>query len=311
MPATVTGAWQALSQISPILLAGLALVIVLALAAVVRVLMVLARLRREERAGREASAGLPAAEMPLTSFNRKGKPGDPVNVEIVGTAAQIGAAFAAAGWYRADEIDLVTSVRISVDSILGRRYSTAPVSNLYLYGRKEDLAFERPGRSVRERDHVRLWNTGHQAKDGRPIWVGGATRDTRVELAKTNHLPTHQIASDIDAERALIVSELAGTGFVIAEGWRAGFGKDTHGTNGTGDPWFTDGRVAVLTLANVWAPITATQVRSPLGARITQLFAGMWRWSLPRSGRERAQRERARRAAASASASHDGGAGQS
>lgn len=294
MPANVTAAWQALSQANPLLLAGIALLVVLLLAAVARVLAVLARLRREERPGRQASAGLPAADLPLTSFNRKGKPGDPVNVEIAATAGQIGAAFAAAGWYRADEIDLVTSVRISVDSVLGRRYSTAPVSNLYLYGRKEDLAFERPGRSVRERDHIRLWTSGRDAPDGRPIWVGGATRDTKVELARTNHLPTHQIAPDLDAERDLIVSELAQTGFVVEDGWRPGFGKETRGTNGTGDPWFTDGRVAVLTLANIWVPIVSTQVRGALGARLARTWAGLWRWRLPRRGRERAQRERAR-----------------
>ena len=74
--------------------------------------------------------------------------------------ASLAASFAAAGWYRADEIDLVTSLRISVDSVFGRKYSTAPVSNLYLYGRKEDYAFERPGKNVRQRDHVRFWNTG-------------------------------------------------------------------------------------------------------------------------------------------------------
>ena len=201
---------------------------------------------------------------------------------------------ATAGWYRADEIDFITSARISIDSILGRAYSTAPVSNLYLYGRKEDMAFERPGHNVRQRDHIRLWNTSRGGSDSRPIWIGSATKDVKVEISKTNHLPTHCIAPDLDDERDLVVSELAQTGFVVEDTTRPGFGKETDGFNGGGDPYFTDGQVAVLTLANVWTSPLATQVRSPLGARIARKLAGFVRNRLPEAGRKRAAREQNR-----------------
>jgi hypothetical protein len=296
MPSTFDGLWQQITA-SPMLAAGLAgaaLVVLLALLFLGKVVRTYRRLRRASRPGREASAGLPDSDLPLLSLNRKGKPGDPINIEIVGTHSQIAAAFAAAGWYRADEIDLVTSLRISVDSILARKYSTAPVSNLYLFGRKEDLAFERPGRSVRERDHIRLWTTGREAPDGRPIWIGGATKDVRVELAKTNHLPTHQIAPDLDAERDLVVSQLLQTGWVVADTRRPGFGKETHGVNGTGDAYVTDGFVAVLTLANVWAPLAVRQVRGSLAAGIASALAPLVRWRLPKAGRARAREEMAR-----------------
>jgi hypothetical protein len=248
-------------------------------------------LHQSSTRGREASAGLPSTDLPLTSVNRYGQAGDPINIECVGTDGQVGAAFAAAGWYRADEIDFVTSARISADSVLGRAYSTAPVSNLYLFGHKEDLAFERPGATVRQRDHIRFWKTGRSDPNGRPIWVGSGTKDSKVELAKTNHLPTHGIAPDVDAERGLVVSELAQTGYVVGEGARPGFGKATQGVNGGGDPYFTDGQVAVLTLADVWTSPLATQVRSPVGARIAQKFEGLIRQRLPQSGLERADRE--------------------
>ncbi len=246
------------------------------------------------RPGREASASVSSSATPLTTVNRHGMAGDPINMQILGTAGQIGAAFASAGWYRADEIDFVTSVRISADSIFGRAYSTAPVSNLYLYGRKEDMAFERPGHNVRVRDHIRIWNTGHSGSDGRPTWIGSATKDTKVELSRTNHLPTHCIDSDLDAERNLVVSELAQTGYIVGEATRPGFGKETHGKNGGGDPYFTDGQVAVLTLANVWTSPIATQVRSPLAARVIKKAAGLVRKRLPAAGRERAAREQER-----------------
>lgn len=251
-------------------------------------------LQEVSRPGREASGGLTSTDLPLTSVNRHGLPGDPINVECIGTGGQIGAAFAAAGWYRADEIDLATSMRISVDSVLGRAYSTAPISSLFLFGHKEDLAFERPGATVRQRDHIRFWKTGRNASDSRPIWVGSGTRDRKVELSRTNHLPTHGIAPDVDDERSLVVSELAQTGYLVDEGTRPGFGKETHGVNGGGDSYFTDGQVAVLTMADVWTLPLATQVRSPLGARLAKGFERLIRKRLPQRGLDRAEREHAR-----------------
>lgn len=256
-----------------------------------RLFSVMRRLRRASQRGREISARPPASGSPLTTFNREGHPGDPVNVEITGSSGQLGASFVAAGWYRADEIDLVTSIRISVDSVLGRKYSTAPMSNLYLFGRKQDYAFERPGKNVRERDHIRFWNTGRAADDGRPVWIGSATRDVKVELSRTNHLPTHGISPDLDAERQLVISELAQTGYIIAEHTRPGFGQETRGVNGGGDPYFTDGMVAQLVLADVWTQPLATQVRGPLGARIAQAAERIARGRLPKAGLDRAARE--------------------
>ncbi len=264
---------------------------VLALAALASILSVQSKLRRASRPGRAISASHSSTEQPLTTITRSGASN---NIQLVGTDGQIGATLASAAWYRADEIDFVTSVRICFDSVLGRKYSTAPVSNLYLYGRKEDMAFERPGHTVRQRDHMRIWKTDHNENDGRPIWIGSVTKDTKIELAKTNHLPTHHISPDVDAERALLVSELALTGYVVQQTTRPGFGKPTKNFNGEGDPYVTDGQVVVLTLANVATPPLATQVRSPFAARIIKRLAGMIRPWLPQAGRERAFHEQER-----------------
>lgn len=120
------------------------------------------------------------------------------------------------------------------------------------------------------------------------------TKDTKIELAKTNHFPTHHIAPDVDAERALLISELALTGYIVQETTRPGFGKQTQGINGEGDAYVIDGQVAVLMLANVETPPLATQVRSPLLAQITKQLAGLFRHQLPQAGRERAAREQER-----------------
>jgi hypothetical protein len=288
MPVSWADVWRAVLDAREYILVGLAVAFVVVLALLVRVLMALRHLRHETRAGRHASRDIPTTGFPLTSFSRKGRAGDPLNVEMVGTANQIAAAFVSAGWYRADEIDFVTSVRISVDAVLGRKYSSAPVSNLFLYGRKEDLAFERPGRNVRERDHIRLWDTGRTAtdRDRRQIWIGGATRDIKVVLAATNHLPTHQIAPDVDAERDLIVRELTETGWVIDSASRPGFGTPTRQINGTGDSYYTDGQVAVLVLADVPVGPGALAVRSPAGGLLGRAVGWIIRPLLPRRGRD-------------------------
>ena len=270
------------------------IVTIFSLLALAHILSTKRRLRHASSAGRAISAKVSSVGMPLTTFNRYGNPGDPINMEICATDGQIGAAFASAGWYRADEIDFITSARISMDSILGRAYTTAPESNLFHFGRKEDLAFERPGHTVRQRDHIRLWNTIRIGDIGRPIWIGSATKDVKVELSKTNHLPTHGIAPDLDDERNLVVSELAQTGFLIEDTTCPGFGQETHGFNGGGDPYFTDGQVAELALANIRTSPLATQVRSPLGARIAKFVTSFLRFRLPEAGLNRAADEQAR-----------------
>ena len=273
---------------------GIIAVSIFSLLALAHILSTKRRLHHASHAGRTASANVSSAGNPLTTFNHDGNQGDPINMQICATDGQIGAGFASAGWYRADEIDFITSARISIDSILGRSYTTAPVSNLYLFGRKEDLAFERPGHNVRQRDHIRLWNTGRSGDNDRPIWIGSATKDVKVELSKTNHLPTHGIAPDLDEERALVVSELAQTGFVIEDTTCPGFGKETHGFNGGGDPYFTNGLVAVLALANIRTSPLAKQVRSPFIASIVKKLAVFVRNRLPEAGLNRAAREQER-----------------
>ena len=282
---------------------GLALLATLLVLFIARTIRAGRRLRQVSREGRRASKASPEP-LPLTCFRRDGVPGDPLNVRIMATEAQLGAAFANAGWYRADEITLITALRIAIDSLLARKYSTAPVSNLYLFGRRQDIAFEQPGRSVRERDHVRFWKTPITGRHKRPLWVGGATKDIRVALSPKTHLPTHLIAPDVDTERDFLVEDLSATGWVVDVEHLAGFGHAIKRSNGDGGEYYSDGTVVVLELADVLAPPLASQIRGSLTAQlIKNVVAPVFRNRLPKSGRERAAHvaeQRAERAASSA-----------
>ena len=139
-------------------------------------------------------------------------------------------------------------MRIVADSVLSRPDDDAPVSDLYLFGRKQDLAFERPiGDNPRKRHHVRFWRWD-KLEDGRPVWFGSATLDERVGLSYTTGQVTHHIGPDVDAERALVASTLSAAGYVLEEEWVNGFHKQLEGRNGGGDRWQTDGRLEVVVL---------------------------------------------------------------
>jgi hypothetical protein len=122
------------------------------------------------------------------------------------------------------------------------------VSNLFLFGRKQDLAFEQPvPGGPKQRHHVRFWRWDQQ-RDGLPVWFGSATYDERVGLSYTTGAVTHHIAPDVDRERDRIAAELADDGCVKRREWIDGFHAVREGRNGGGDPWRTDGRLAVLYL---------------------------------------------------------------
>src|SRR3954469_5842631 len=84
----------------------------------------------------------PALEdAPKTTLNAQGIPGDPLNVGLIGTEEELIPAMLHAGWDPADPVTFGTSFRIARSVLLDRPYVDAPVSNLYLFGRAQDLAF--------------------------------------------------------------------------------------------------------------------------------------------------------------------------
>jgi hypothetical protein len=156
----------------------------------------------------------------------------------------------AAKWYPADPITLESSLRIAVGVVFDRPYADAPVSSLYLWGRKEDLAFEQPvGGDPRRRHHVRFWRSAKVDQQGRPLWIGAATFDTHVGLSYTTAQITHHISADVDLDRNKVIEDINRAGDLSAVYWIDGFHKELEGKNGGGDPWHTDGKLAVGVIA--------------------------------------------------------------
>jgi hypothetical protein len=189
---------------------------------------------------------------PTLSHTKSGATGDPINVLFLGSKDQIMQSFHRAGWLTPDPITTQSSMRIAMDSLAHRSYPTAPVSNLYVYGRVQDLAFEKPTNDVQSRGHIRFWKTGSLI-DGQSVWVGAATYDSGIEVSGTTHLPTHHIAPTVDLERNVVGTDQATSGLVKEEASAAFTPPILFAHNGGGDYYESDGTILVIsyTLAHI------------------------------------------------------------
>jgi hypothetical protein len=190
------------------------------------------------------------ADVPSVTHTGSGIPADPINVMLIGSRSEVMKIMVAARWYPADPLTLKSCLEIAEATVLKRPYDAAPVSNLFLWGRKEDLAFEKPvGDDPRQRHHVRFWESDKKDNDGRPAWLGAAIYDRKVGFSDTTGQITHHTGADIDAERNYLIDDLKMTGDLADVHFEIGFRKVLSGHNGGGDPWFTDGNLAIAVIA--------------------------------------------------------------
>lgn len=169
----------------------------------------------------------PANHLPLYCVTPDGFASDPLNIGIIGTRKQLITAMEQSGWLVADSHNIKNIARLVVSIALDQPYPKAPMSNLYLFGRKQDIAFEIPtGASPTSRHHVRFWATTFQQKeqlsiasihwhhrrahvyDDTLLWVGAASLDVGLSFIRHNLQISHMIAPDTNTERALIVRQL-------------------------------------------------------------------------------------------------------
>ena len=224
------------------------------------------------------------AGLDATTRTALGLPGDAINVGLEGSEDDVLCAMHEAGWQPADPVTLRSSVKIVGSVLLDRPYLDAPVSPLFYENRRQDLAFEKPsGRSPRTRHHVRFWKALDAGEDGSPVWLGAAVFDDGLGVSHYTVQVTHHTAPDIDAERDLLTSDLSQAKKVVATYSVSGVGPTFFARNGGGDPYFTDGDIAVAKLVSGCegeASAPRTVLEPPRIAAKNALFSwlkGLWR----------------------------------
>lgn len=185
-------------------------------------------------------------DAPKTTLTAQGIPGDPLNVGLIGTQDQVVRAMVESGWSPADPVTLRSSLHIARSVALDRPYPDAPVSPLFLFGRKQDLAFEKPvGQSAAHRHHVRFWRAPELGQGGVPLWIGAVTYDRSVGLSHRTGQITHHIGPDVDAERDALIGGFRTGGWLAKIFQVTGVGATLMGRNGGGDRYDTDGELTV------------------------------------------------------------------
>jgi hypothetical protein len=190
------------------------------------------------------------SRFPRVTHTASGVAGDPINLILIGSQAQITQSFERAGWLIPDPITPQTTLKIVTDSLAHRPYPTAPVSTLYVFGHAQDLAFEKPTDDVQNRGHVRFWKTT-TSLGGEPVWVGQASYDHGIELSSSTHFPTHHILPTVDRERQSVGIDLEATGQVRAESEVTYSAPIFAAQNGGGDFYEGDGNALVINFTSV------------------------------------------------------------
>jgi hypothetical protein len=189
---------------------------------------------------------------PSTTSSGGRKPGDPLNIVIIGTRDSLLRHLVGAGWHLTEANDTGSFWRTFKAFLLGSPYQTAPVSSLYVFGRRQDIALQKPRHSIQQRNHLRLWLAPLRF-EGQPVWVGQISRDMGIRFTpRTWHLSTHTIAPDVDESRDYLLADLSTSQALSGVGWVRGVGAaspEMPRRNLTGDRYYTDGLRVVLRLA--------------------------------------------------------------
>lgn len=198
-----------------------------------------------EQLNEPVATAFATGRLPSQSENILGQPQEPISLIILAKDdAAFLEAFSRAGWYLADRPGIDTLSRAAFAVWFSREYDTAPITPAFWNGQPHDFGFqaETADKSLRKRHHARFWRSGFRSDDGLEIFLGTASFDVGLKWGLT-----HRIDPNIDAERDFLASGLSGTGLVNSE-QRIPLIAPVLGQNLTGDPFFTDGRAALLKL---------------------------------------------------------------
>ena len=124
-----------------------------------------------------------------------------------------------------------------------------PMARFYLFGRVQDYSYALPDPQaiVSRRHHLRIWKTDY-TENGTPIWVGSATHDVAIEIAKNGRLINHRIDPKVDDERDFIGGDLTQTASVSSQEYVNGVSPVFEASTASGEAYHSDSRILLLDL---------------------------------------------------------------
>lgn len=190
--------------------------------------------------------------LPETTSGKNGKrEGDPLNLVMIATLDELLTYFASAHWDQTEALDIRSAQRMAKSFVFGRSNLNSPFSSLFLWGRNQDISFQKARQTISERLHLRLWFAPMRFQS-KPVWVGSVSRDIGVRFTlKTWNLMTHKIDSNIDDARDYVLVDFAENGLVERYGFLADMTpveKTKPKRNLTDDFYYTDGARVVIKL---------------------------------------------------------------
>lgn len=203
-------------------------------------------------------------QLPCCATDKAGEnSADPLNVVIVGESADLLNTLTRSGWSFTHRISMKTVGRMIGSAVNHEAYPIAPVSSLYVFGRKQDFALQRARDNISQRNHMRFWMAPFTYQ-GKQVWAGQISRDIGIKLsAKSPSLTTHVIDPEMDLAREYLLHSLLAGGFVKQFGFVRGSmaaPRTQPANNLTGDPYFSDGMRLVIILSP--DPLPLVEVRN-------------------------------------------------
>lgn len=175
---------------------------------------------------------------------------DPINVALDGCEEDLHVAMRRAGWTLADERTIGSAWGMVTATVLRRSYAAAPMSDLYLMGRRHDFAYQQEvGGTTAKRHHVRFWRMPAEFRlpgGERAEWLAAATYDRGVGFSLFTFQITHRIDEDVDVERDYLVDTLRYADPQLRVGIIEDFSTAFRHRNGQGDRLRTDGDLPVV-----------------------------------------------------------------
>jgi LssY C-terminus len=201
--------------------------------------------------------------LPCCTQAADGLPGDPLNIVLIGDLDAVRSSLVSERWDVTARLTRSSLWRIATAFVFGSRYRYAPISGLYVFGRIQDLTFQKSRNIIDERNHIRLW-LAPVSHRGQPVWIGHISRDVGIKLSGRVWPPTtHVIDPDVDDARSYLLQDLLYGGQVERVGFVDGVGAaplTEPRLNAEGDPYFTDGLRAVVFLSDDFVPFSEIEL---------------------------------------------------